>query len=55
MYCVKCMEALAAIPFFQGECMNFTIVIAVKYSKVFRRAIVDICTCKGDFGNSYFL
>ena len=27
----------------------------IKYSKFFRRPIVDICTCKGDFGNSYFL
>ena len=27
----------------------------IKHSKFFRRAIVDICTCKGDFGNSYFL
>ena len=27
----------------------------IKYCKFFRRAIVNICTCKGDFGNSCFL
>ena len=27
----------------------------VKYSTFFRRAIVDIFTCRGDFWNSYFL
>ena len=29
--------------------------LRVKYSKFFRRAIVDISTCGGDFWNSYFL
>ena len=27
----------------------------IKYSKFFRRATVDICICKGDFWNIYFL
>ena len=27
----------------------------IKFSKFFRRATVDICTCKGNFENSYFL
>ena len=27
----------------------------IKYSKFFRRTIVDICTSQGDFRSSYFL
>ena len=27
----------------------------IKYSKFFRRATVDICTCKGDFPSIYLL
>ena len=27
----------------------------IKYSKYFRRAVVNNCTCKCDFQNSYFL
>ena len=54
---VKCTKALAAIPFFHGECVNVTISqqqlqLFMQYSKSFRRAIVDICTCKDDFRNS---
>ena len=54
------MEALATIPFFYGECVNLKslqqqLQLFIKYSKFFRRAIVVICTSKGDFGNNYFL
>ena len=38
---------------------NFTTIIAaiyyIKCSKFFWRAVVDICICKGDFRNNYFL
>ena len=56
----KCTKALAAIPFFHGECVNLTISqqqlqLFIKYSKYFRRTIVDICTYKGYFRNIFFL
>ena len=60
IYRVKCTKAFAEFAFFHGECVNLTISqqqleLLIKYSKLFRRAIVNICTCKGDFLKSYFL
>ena len=59
-YYLRCLKALTETPFFQGECANLTISIQrlqifIKYSKCFRRAMVDISTFKGEFRNSYFL
>ena len=53
------MEALATNPFLYSECVNLKnlqqqLQLFIKYSKYFRRAIVVICTCKGDFQNNYF-
>ena len=52
-------KALAAIPFFYGECVNLTISqhqlqLFIKYSKSFRRAFVDIWTGKGGLGTATF-
>ena len=60
MYRVKCAKAFAEFPFFHGECINLTISqeqlqLFISYSNFFRKAIVNICTCKGDFSKSYFL
>ena len=54
---IKCTKALAAILFFYGECVNLTILQEQSqlFSNFFKRAIVDICTFKGDFRNGYFL
>ena len=59
-YYLRCLKALTETPFFQGECANLTISlqrlqIFIKYSKCFRKAMVDISTFKGEFRNSYFL
>ena len=59
-YCVKCTKALAAMPFFHVECVKLTISqqqlpVSNKYNKFFRRRVVDIWSCKGDFWDSYFL
>ena len=58
-YC-KLVEALAAIPFFYDECVNLKSLqqqfqLFIKYSKFFKKSIVFICTCNGDFRNNYFL
>ena len=55
--CVKCTKALTEIPFFHGKCLKLTVSqqqlqLFSKYSKYFRRAIVNICTCKGDSSES---
>ena len=60
MYRVKCTKEFAEFPLFHGECINLTISqqqlqLFINYSNFFRRAIVNICTCKGDFRKSYFL
>ena len=52
-------KALVAIPFFYGECVNLTISqhqlqLFINYSKSFRRAFVDIWTCKGGLGTATF-
>ena len=57
---VRCLKAPTETPFFQGECANLTISlqrlqIFIKYSKCFRRAMVDISTFRGEFRKSYFL
>ena len=54
------MEPLATIPFFYSECVNLKNLqqqfqLFIKCSKFFRRAIVVICSCKGDFQNNYYL
>ena len=48
-YHVKCLKALTEIPFFHGEWVNLAISqqrlqIFIKYSRCFRRTIVDIST-----------
>ena len=60
MYGVKYPTALAEFPFFHAECINLTISpqqlqLFINDSNFFRRAIVNICTCKGDFRKCYFL
>ena len=60
MYHVKYAKALAEFPFFHAECINFTISqqqlqLFINDSNFFRRATVNICTCKGDFRKCYFL
>ena len=70
MYRVKCTKTFAEFPLFHGECINltfsqqqmqfilltnFNFINFINYSNFFRRAIVDICTCKGDFWKSCFL
>ena len=60
MYRVKCKKAFAEFPFFHGECINLTISqqqlqLFINYCNFFRRAIVNICTYKGDFRKSCFL
>ena len=60
MYRVKCTKAFAEFPFFHGECINLTISqeqlqLFINYSNFFRRAVVNICTCKADFRKNYFL
>ena len=59
-YCVKRTTALVATPFFHGECANLTISqkqfpLFMKHITFFRRAIVDISICKGEFWKSFFL
>ena len=59
MYRVKYLKALAEFPFFHAECINFTISqqqlqLFINDSNFFRRAVVKICTCKGDFGKCCF-
>ena len=54
VYRVKCMKTFAEFPFFHGECINLTISrqqlqLLYNYSSFFRKAVVSICTCKGDF------
>ena len=54
------MEPLATIPFFYSECVNLKnlqqqLQLLIKCSKFFRRAIVVICSYKGDFQNTYYL
>ena len=51
---------LPAIPYFHGACVNLTISqqqlqLFIKYSKFFRKAIVDIFAGKRAFWNSYYL
>ena len=59
-YC-KRMGALAAIPFFYGECVNLKslqrrLQQQLQYSlsiiSLLRKAIVVICTCKSGFWNN---
>ena len=60
MYGVKYPTALAEFPFFHAEGINLTISpqqlqLFINNSNFFRRAIVNIYTCKGDFRKYYFL
>ena len=60
MYRVKCPKARAEFPFCHAECNNLTISqqqleLFINCSNFFRRKIVNICTCKGDFWKSYFI
>ena len=60
MYPVKYPKELAEFPFFHAECINLTISqqqfqLFINDSNFFRRAIINICTCKGDFRKSYIL
>ena len=55
---IKCMKTLAVILFLHGECVNVAnshlqLQLFINYSKNFRREIVDICSCKGDYWNSW--
>ena len=55
---IKCMKTLAVILFLHGECVNVAnshlqLQLFINYSKDFRREIVDICSCKGDYWNSW--
>ena len=54
------MKTLAVIPSLHGEYVNVTIShqqlqLFINYSKGSREEIVDICPCKGDFWDGYFL
>ena len=60
MYSVKCTKALEAIPLFHDEYVNLTISqeqlqLSIMYSKFFRKVVLGIYSCKGEFQNSYFL
>ena len=60
MYRIKCPKAIAEFPFCHAEWINLTISqqqlqLFINCSNFFRRRIVNICTCKGDFWKSYFL
>ena len=60
MYRIKCPKAIAGFPFCDAECINLTISqqqlqLFINSSNFFRRRILNICTCKGDFWKSYFL
>ena len=60
MYRVKYPKALVEFPFFHAKYKNFQISqqqlqLSINDSNCFRRTIVNICTCKGDFGKFCFL
>ena len=60
MYHVKYTKALVEFPFFHAKYKTFQISqqqlqLSINDSNFFRRAIVNICTCKGDFGRFCFL
>ena len=60
MYRVKYPKALVEFPFFHAKYKNFQISqqqlqLSINDSNFFRRTIVNICTCKGDFGKFCFL